>query len=253
MRRPTFQAETTRVPPIRFCQLLADEYTSQLSDLELLLTSDELERARRFARSQDRIQFVLGRAAVRHICSETFKIKPTAVKIELSESGKPHVTWPDSRFEFNISHGNGIVVIAWNDSCPVGVDVESTDETIPVHEISQVALSRTECDVLSMARADQLQQVFCRLWVRKEAVLKAEGCGICCGLRTFSTVHKYNSRIEWPSSLLFPWTMRLWKIVDLLLPPKYIVALAIPPFAELVLCTPEEIGLTRSVPESPLV
>jgi hypothetical protein len=41
--------------------------------------------------------------------------------------------------------------------------------------------------------------------------------------------------------------MRSWKIVDLLLPPKYIAALAIPPFAELVVCTPEEIGLPRSV------
>ena len=216
-----------------------------------MLTSDELDRARRFARFQDRIQFVLGRAAVRRISSEAFRIRPTAVKIELSGSGKPHVTWPDSRFEFNVSHGNGIVVIAWNDSWPVGVNVESTDETIPVHEISQVALSKTECDVLSMARADQLEQVFLRLWVRKEAVLKAEGCGICHGLGTFSTVRKYNSRIEWPSSLLFPWTMRLWKIVDLLLSPKYIVALAIPPSAELVLCTPEEIGLPRSVAKSP--
>ncbi len=233
------------VPQIQFCYLLAADYGSRLHELEPMLTFEERERGHRFLRLQDRIQFVLGRVVVRRICANQLKIKPTAVQIELSRSGKPYAVCPSSRFEFNISHATGIVVIAWNASHPVGIDVESTDQSLPFQEISRVAFSETECAVLSTANLDEVQHMFFRIWVRKEAVLKAEGCGICETLQSFSLVHQYNSQVVWPSILRFPSSMRLWKIVDLSVASKYVIAIAMPPTAEIVLCTPEEIGLLR--------
>lgn len=231
---------------IQYSYFSVANYASQLHELEVMLTLAERERGRRFLRLQDRIQFVLGRAVVRRICSTAFGIDPTAVEIALSQSGKPYVISPSGRLEFNISHSNGIVVIAWNGSHPVGIDVEATDESRPFQEMSRVAFSKTECAVVSAASLNKVQRTFLRIWVRKEAVLKAEGCGIReTTLRCFSSVHQYNSHVVWPSILRFPPSSTLWKIVDLVVASKYIVAIAMPPTAEIVLCTPEEIVLRR--------
>jgi phosphopantetheinyl transferase len=234
------------LPQIQFCFLLVADYVSQLAELELLLSFDEQERGSRFSRVQDRIQFVLGRAAVRRICSTAFGIKPTAVKIELSRSGKPYVICPNSQFEFNISHANGIVALAWNRSHPVGIDVECTDQSLPFQEISRIAFSKTERAVLAAADHDHVQETFFRIWVRKEAVLKAEGCGICEVLRSFAMANQYHSQVVWPSNVRFPPSLRVWKMIDLSVASRYLLAIAMPPTAEVVLCTPEEIGFRRS-------
>jgi 4'-phosphopantetheinyl transferase len=192
------------------------------------------------------MQFVIGRAAIRRVCSLAFEISPNAAEICLTRDGKPYLSGSDGRLEFSISHSNGIVVIAWTGSDAVGIDVEYADESLLFYEMAPLVFSKTECAALSAAHADDVGNMFFRIWVRKEAVLKAEGCGIDeTTLRCFSSVLKRNSHFVWPLVLHFPPSLRSWRIEELVLGSNYLVAVAMPPPAELVLCPAEKILLPR--------
>lgn len=232
------------MPPIHFCYFLSENYVSELAGLEATLTVDERDRADRFLRFEDRVHFVLGRAAIRGAFSSEFGIEPSQVRIALSRAGKPYIASPAKQFEFNISHGDGIVIIAWSRSCQVGVDVESIEQSLPVDEISGIAFSESECAILANTSTAKRQETFLRIWVRKEAVIKAEGRGISDELRRFSVAHQSDSGPVWPSMLRYPATKRMWKIEEFLLARKYIVGLAMPALSEGVAFTPN-IGQAR--------
>jgi hypothetical protein len=64
--------------------------------------------------------------------------------------------------------------------------------------------------------------------VRKEAVLKAEGCGIGGSLKSFSVVRQHAASTEWVEQVRYPASGRTWRIVDLAPALDHLGALATP-------------------------
>ncbi len=97
--------------------------------------------------------------------------------IERAENGKP---WVVGGPHFNLSHSGDLALIAVCGDAPVGVDLER------VHELRNPdGLGRRMCSARELdwaGAAVDLSAALLRLWVRKEALAKAEGGGIATAL-----------------------------------------------------------------------
>ncbi len=94
-----------------------------------------------------------------------------------AEGGKP---WVPAGPHFNLSHSGDLALIALCADAPVGVDLER------VHALRNPSgLARRMCSPRELAWADardDLNLALLRLWVRKEAIAKAEGGGLATAL-----------------------------------------------------------------------
>jgi 4'-phosphopantetheinyl transferase len=101
-------------------------------------------------------------------------------RVERDSGGKPRVLEGDGSelVHFNISHSGDWALIAVADA-PVGVDLER-----PRRFRNPTGLARRLCTPreLDSVRGGEDQTGLLRLWVRKEAVAKADGSGLLMAL-----------------------------------------------------------------------
>ena len=92
-------------------------------------------------------------------------------KMEYNEHGKPFL--PNGPF-FSISHCKAGIAVAVDEQ-PIGIDIES------IRHADEDLIERTmnEEEQRLIRSAAQPDRMFTRLWTQKEAVVKAEGTGIC--------------------------------------------------------------------------
>jgi len=138
-----------------------------------LITAEEVDRAKLFMREIDALRFVLGRMGLRTLLATYFDVAPLKVRIVLNRLGKPLATYPN--VHFNISHSGDSILWAFSRSYELGVDVES----MPIKQVEEFrsTFSEQEMGYLVAQPSDKRIRAFHRLWVRKEACLKAAGCG----------------------------------------------------------------------------
>jgi 4'-phosphopantetheinyl transferase len=144
------------------------------------LSSQEQERANRFAIEPDRMHFVAARGHLRAILSSCLSAEPSLIEFSYSSKGKPALAgeFVGCGLQFNLAHSGGLALFAINPQGQVGVDVE---EVRPVPEMAALMerfFSAAECvEIKGLAGEEQLRG-FYRIWTRKEACLKATGEGI---------------------------------------------------------------------------
>lgn len=196
------------------------------------LSAPERTRAERFHREADRQRFLLGRGLLRALMAEHLGVEPGSVVFTETATGRPLVA--GSGLDFNLAHSGDSVLIAWSTEGAVGADVEAmasrTDESLA--GIAELSFSLEECAVLKGAAVSQKAAVFHRIWVRKEAVIKAEGVGMGGPLREFSVVRLGASGAQWNERVPYPGSARSWRLVDLVAPEGSFAALAVSPEAE---------------------
>lgn len=101
--------------------------------------------------------------------------------VSLAISGKPVFTLPNG-FDFNISHSGNMVVCCLAKDSFVGIDLELNR---PVNiEIYRNCFDSQEWQFITESETPGL--TFLKLWVRKEAVIKADGRGIGIELSSFN-------------------------------------------------------------------
>jgi 4'-phosphopantetheinyl transferase len=93
--------------------------------------------------------------------------------------GKPSIAPGLPQVHFNISHADGLVMVATSPAAPVGIDLErvtGTRDTSPALD----QLNHDEQAWLNQHREAERWPAFLQLWTAKEAVSKATGLG--CGM-----------------------------------------------------------------------
>lgn len=146
-----------------------------------LLAAPELARMRRLARQADQDRFSVAWAMTRRVLGERLATDPRRLRFDRTcvlcghtGHGKPRL--PGATLEFSITHAADRVLLAVTEGIPVGVDVERLDARVA--EIADSVRHPSEHDV------DGPELV--RLWVRKEAILKATGHGLVRPMTDFS-------------------------------------------------------------------
>ena len=151
------------------------------------LSADERSRAGRFAFDRDRRRFALGRGAVRKILASYSGCTPAEIVFAYGEFGKPRL---DDRhaaagLQFNASGSGDVAVCAVTSGQSVGIDIEQLrDDCDP--DVVRYALSDVERSDFERIPAAEQPAAFYRTWTRKEAYLKAVGCGLSRPLASFA-------------------------------------------------------------------
>lgn len=149
------------------------------------LDAEERARASRFRTPQLADRWRVAHVALRGILAAAVGRAPAALRFARDANGKP--TLRDAPgLAFNLSHADGVALVAVSTAETVGVDVEALR---PVPEMAGVAAShfaREEQDALWAADEAQRLPTFYRIWTRKEAYVKATGVGIGPALARFA-------------------------------------------------------------------
>jgi 4'-phosphopantetheinyl transferase len=106
------------------------------------------------------------------------------LEFEVGENGKPQLVQRFTDLRFNLSHTDGLALIAITRGREVGVDVERVDETITFQHIAEHYFEPRELWDLRIAPPDERVTRFFEVWTRKEAALKATGEGVAALRRT---------------------------------------------------------------------
>lgn len=132
------------------------------------------------------------RGLMRLVASKYLGCEPLEVPIDLAPCvicGEPHgkPVLGDSPVHINLSHTGDTVMIGIA-RAPVGVDIEPGPSGRHALKLSRRFYSPAEADWVREVGPVEAGRRFLRLWVRKEAVLKATGEGLPGGLETVSVL-----------------------------------------------------------------
>jgi 4'-phosphopantetheinyl transferase len=154
---------------------LAGAPAPSAGELELLNDAERLRHASYLVPEPART-FATTRIALRRLLSQRQGCPPAQLQIASDGHGKPFVLGAPRLF-FNVSHGDDLALIAICDGFPVGVDVETGGQQLRDPRFAAMVCSSSE---LSWWRRNEARDAsaLLRLWVRKEAVLKALGVGL---------------------------------------------------------------------------
>lgn len=164
-------------------QLNLDASPEILNALSDVVSADERERAARFHFEQDRSRFLVGRGALRCILGRYLAEQPADISFVYGLRGKPAIA--GIPLHFNMSHSDGMAVIAVTRSHVVGIDLEHVRPMPDLEGIAKSHFSSTEQAAIATLPADDRLSAFFTCWTRKEAYLKATGDGIAAGLSSF--------------------------------------------------------------------
>ncbi len=163
---------------VHLWRILLDQSSEQLEFFKKFLSTDEQARARKFRVPQPHDQFLTTRSSLRLLLGRYLDTHPQHLEFSTSPRGKPGLTDAALPIQFNVSHTNGLALVAITLSDPIGVDVEWEDRRIQDEEIAERYFSARESTHLtSLSHPDRTREFF-KYWTCKEAYLKMIGVGL---------------------------------------------------------------------------
>lgn len=180
----------SKVPPLAFegVQVWRLSLAAGATDgFYRLLSEDERRRADGIRVPPVREEFVAGRGLLRLLLGGAIGIDPAEIELGTERNGKPCLAHP-AGVEFNVSHSDGMVLIALSRASAVGVDVEFISEGFAEGAdftgIARESFPRGEFAAIARTPAGRARLLaFYRAWTRREAVAKADGRGIASLLK----------------------------------------------------------------------
>lgn len=146
-----------------------------------LLDSNELMIASKFKQVTYRDNYIICHGILRQLLSKHTGEPPETLQIEKAEFGKPFLLeFP--QVSFNISHSGDVLVIAVSLRCQLGVDIECYKQRSTWEGLVKKCFAQEEIDYWYSLDTTERNADFYRIWVRKEAFVKAVGKGISLGL-----------------------------------------------------------------------
>ena len=213
----TLHAGTVHVSVIRLDEPVASD----------LLDEEERRRAGRFVFDRDRRRFVAAHAATRAILGRFLDADPASLRFAVADGGKPRLIDPPIDLRFNLSHAGERALLAVALGREVGVDIEARRVLSDPMQVANQVFTAAERAHLRALPASDFEDVFFRLWTRKESFIKARGDGMRFPLRGFEV----SAAIDGPQLLLScaaePADLDRWTMVALPSEPDYFAALTV--------------------------
>lgn len=201
---------------------------SLLNAYRTLLSADELARVERYRADRARLEYLTGRALTRTVLSQYAAVAPQDWAFSYNPHGKPSVAASGGRrLEFNLSHTEGVLVLAVASGMEIGVDVESRSRRANALGLAQRFFAASEAAVLETLPPDQLYERFFDFWTLKESFIKARGTGLTMPLDRFA----FTLSPDQPPRIAFfgvdDEQSGEWQFAQLQLLPNHQIALAV--------------------------
>src|SRR4030095_800464 len=154
------------------------------------LSAEERSRAERFVFPRDRHYWSACRGILREILGLYLNRHPRSIEIATELGGKPRLRQNaphrEPLIKFNLSHSNGLALVAVALALEVGIDVENVRPELATAEIAERYFSLEEQAEFRSLPDELRTEGFFHCWTRKEAFLKACGQGLATPLDSFS-------------------------------------------------------------------
>lgn len=159
---------------IHIFRLSVNNHLQQLDIYTKILDAEEILRASKFYKKEDRERFITGRAVLKKLLGLYLKRSPELIKIIPDQNKKPVIK--DYRhLHFNVSHSKDCIAFAIADT-NVGIDVEYINDNFNYSLIAQSCFTIAEINYIKESFIPVNE--FFKIWTRKEALLKADGKGL---------------------------------------------------------------------------
>jgi 4'-phosphopantetheinyl transferase len=140
------------------------------------LSKDEHQKAENYKFFKDGQDFIISRGILRSLLSYYLKEIPENIEIIYGLWGKPYVLTKQPLY-FNLSHSRNSILCAIAKNYEIGIDIEYVDSTLDLEGIALNILSPKELAYWKNVKPEAKADTFFKLWVSKEAFLKASGKG----------------------------------------------------------------------------
>ena len=147
------------------------------------LSDAERIRAGAFHSLRERQRYIARHSLLRAALSPYLGAAPEAIRFVVDRHGKPAIA--DSIVGFNLSHSRGIALVAIAPGLPVGCDIERRDPAFACAATAERFFAAGERRRLAALPEISYSEAFYDCWTRKEAFLKALGCGLTRPLDSF--------------------------------------------------------------------
>lgn len=144
-----------------------------------IVSAEERARADRFRHAADRRSYLCGHAALRVLLGAERHVPFEARSFASGSRGKPFL--PESAARFNLSRSGTRALIGICRDGEIGVDIErvDADDGDAGREVARSNFSAAERAWIAAAAGEhERQRRFLRLWVIREALVKAIGSGL---------------------------------------------------------------------------
>ncbi|MGB3515813.1 MAG: 4'-phosphopantetheinyl transferase superfamily protein [Elainellaceae cyanobacterium] len=185
-----------------------------LAHHQLMLSSDEQERAARFKFDHHRQRFMAARCRLRQLLAGYLAIAPEQIQFGYGSHGKPLLAPATDSLQpglsFNLTHTDDWALYAFTLGCAIGVDIERVRPMPDGLRIAQRFFTPAEAEAIAEFPAAEHADAFFTLWTLKEAYLKAKGEGLV-GLQSANLVSAMtvsnpasNPLVDWTIQSLIP-------------------------------------------------
>ena len=145
-------------------------------DHRLWLSASEHDRAARFVFERDARRYRAAHAHLRVLLWQHCDW-PAAAEFDIGAFGKPSLGRA-SAFTFNLSDSGPQALIGIGKGEGIGVDIEVLRTLDDLGTLAEQNFSANELRDLRALPAGEVDRAFLTVWTRKEACLKAVGCGL---------------------------------------------------------------------------
>lgn len=191
--------------PVRENIILADLKLCLAEDSfwESFISAHDKNRLRNIRIEKSRRRALLRLALVRIIIGYYLDFPPDKICFQKNEYGKPSVINPVVNSNFNISHSGDDIIVIFDFSRAVGIDIEncSSFNKRNFHILKGIYSDGELKRYQALVKQDQFE-FFCRTWVVKEAILKALGIGLMVELNSLELpVLEHDIKINVPLTI----------------------------------------------------
>jgi 4'-phosphopantetheinyl transferase len=193
------------------------------------LSAAETARSARFRFARDHKRYAVRHGILRVLLSAYTNCAPREVEICSGSNRKPYVVdrAHETALQFSMSHSAGLAVFAFGRSGGVGVDIERVNGFSEMREFATMNFTPAEIKELDRCAESMRHEIFLKLWVRKEAVLKASGEGLSISLNRIDVSSLNDGVGKWSVRRIEGDVLgRDFRLTDVIISPDYIVALA---------------------------
>jgi 4'-phosphopantetheinyl transferase len=152
-------------------------------ELSATLSTDEWLRAERFHFAGDRDHFIAARGLQRTILGEYLDCDPAELHFHAGEHGKPELLDAHTSLRFNLSHSDGLMLLAVTHAREIGVDLEFMRTNVPFETLADHYFDPEDAWDLRLLPAEERAWKFYDVWTCTEARLKAHGVGLANGFQ----------------------------------------------------------------------
>jgi 4'-phosphopantetheinyl transferase len=200
----------------------------EIATVAASLSPAELARAARFGTDELRHRWIAGRTALRRLLSEALGVPATEVAIRRGVRGRPELDDTASGLDFNVSHTQGVALIAIARGLPpgsrIGVDIERADRDVGADRLARKFLTARERATLESRAPEARRQLFLRYWTCKEAMSKATGDGLAAPFRRLDIeLAEVPRLVDGPP----PYVPGRWSLQSVAMPAGILASLAI--------------------------